>query len=259
MSATGTIRMATHERVTEVQLDNSTHRNAITLAMWDALLHFAENVAGDSNTRAIIVIGNETVFSAGADIGDFATERAPGHTRRYDDRVEAALRALERVPQPTIACIAGPCMGAGASLASSCDIRVAAEDAYFMVPSGRLGLGYDPRGIARLVRVFGDPAVRQLLLLADRYDARTAHTQGSVHRLVRPGRVLKEGRRLARSIAEHAPLTLRAAKATLTALAGTEDGSAEMWRLCEQADASADYLEGLDAFRHKRKPDFRGR
>ena len=259
MSPTGTIRISTHEDVAEVQLDNGVHKNAISSAMWNSILRFTETVSTDGATRAIIVVGNETVFSAGANIQDFATERVPGDTRRYDDLVETALRALERVPQPTIACIAGPCVGAGASLACSCDIRVAAEDAYFMVPAARLGLGYDPRGIARLVRVFGDPAVRQLLFLADRYEARAAHAQGAVHRLVPPGRALEEGRRIARRITRHAPLTLRAAKATLNALAAKEEGSEEIWRLCEKADASADYVEGQRAFQHKRKPAFQGR
>jgi enoyl-CoA hydratase len=259
MSPVGTIRVATYDGVTEIQLDNRAHKNAISFAMWNSILRFAKTVSTDGATRAIIVVGNETVFSAGADVQDFATERPPGNTRPYDDLVETALRALEQVPQTTIACIAGPCVGAGASLACSCDIRVAAEDAYFMVPAARLGLGYDPRGIARFVRVFGDPAVRQLLFLADRHAARAAHAQGSVHRLVPPGRVLEEGRHIARGITRHAPLTLRAAKAALNALAASEDGSKEIWNLCEKADASADYVEGLHAFQHKRRPDFQGR
>lgn len=258
MFPVGTIRVSKHDGVTELQLDNRAHKNAVSSAMWNSILRFAESVPTDPATRAIIVVGNETVFSAGADIDDFATERAPGNTRHYDDLVEKALRALERVPQTTIACIAGPCVGAGASLACSCDIRVAAEDAYFMVPAARLGLGYDPRGLARLVRVFGDSAVRQLMFLANRHAARAAHAQGSVHRLVPPGRVLEEGRRIARGITRHAPLTLRAAKAALNALAGSENGSEEIWRLCEKADASADYVEGQRAFQHKRRPHFQG-
>lgn len=259
MPQTGAIRIARRDRVTELHLENAARQNALSAAMWQGILDFATSAPADGDTRAIIVSGNESVFSAGADIQDFRAQRAPGNTRPYDDLVETALRALERVPQVTIACIAGPCVGAGASLACCCDIRVATEDAFFMVPAARLGLGYDPRGIARLLRVFGDATARRLLLLADRYSARAAHAQGSVHQLVPPGAVLDEGRRIARRIASHAPLTLRAAKATLNALAGREDGSEEMWRLCEQADQSTDYLEGQAAFQHKRKPDFKGR
>lgn len=258
MPATGEIHIFRGGGVAELRLDNPQHKNAISSKMWTSLFDFAEEVAGDATIRAVIVLGNETIFSSGADIEDFEAERAPGKTREYDDRVERALRALEAVPQPTIACIAGPCVGAGASLACSCDILVAAEDSYFMVPAARLGLGYDPRGIARLVRVFGESAARELLFLADRYEARAAHAHGSVHRLVRAGDVLKEGRRIARRIAGNAPLTMTAAKAALNALAGDNAGDEESWRLAEKADASSDYTEGQLAFRQKRKPNFRG-
>lgn len=257
MSGNGDIHIAKGGAVAELRLDNSQHQNAISSKMWDSLFHLAKAVATDRAIRTVILSGNEKIFSSGADIEDFEAERPPGNTREYDDRVERALQALEALPQPTIACIIGPCIGAGASLACSCDIRVAAEDSYFMVPAARLGLGYDPRGIARFLRVFGDSASRELLFLADRYEARAAHARGAVHRLVRAGDVLEEGRRIAHRIAQNAPLTMAAAKATLTALAENKKDE-ESWRLTEKADASRDYAEGQLAFRQKRRPDFRG-
>ena len=253
------IRVSTAEGVAELRLCGSDNRNALSSAMWNELRRFARSVVQDRAVRVILLAGDDTVFSSGANITEFAALRAPGATRAYDDRVESALRALEAVPQPTLACIAGPCIGAGASLASSCDIRIAAEDAYFMVPAARLGLGYDPRGIARFVRVFGDSAARGLLLGGQRCDAGTAYSQGAVHRLVAPGAVLEEGRRMARDMAGQAPLTVAAAKAALNALAASEAGGEAVRRLALEADASADYAEGLSAFREKRKPGFSGR
>ena len=259
VSASGDIRVTTVEGVAELRLHGSDNRNALSSAMWNELRRFAKSVARDRAVRVILLAGDDAVFSSGANITEFAALRAPGATRAYDDLVESALRALEAVPQPTVACIAGPCLGAGASLASSCDIRIAADDAYFMVPAARLALGYDPRGVARFVRVFGDSVARALLLGGQRCDARTAHSQGAVHRLVEPGAVLEEGRRMARDMAGQAPLTVAAAKAALNALAASEGGGEAVRRLALEADASADYAEGLSAFREKRKPRFSGR
>ena len=255
----GAIQVSTADGIAELRLCSEDSRNALSSAMWKDLRRFAKQVAHDGAVRAILLAGDEGVFSSGADIREFATLRAPGATRAYDDLVESALRALEAVPQPTVACVAGPCIGAGASLACACDLRIASEDAYFMVPAARLGLGYDPRGIARFVRVFGDSAVRGLILGGRRCHAPAAHARGAVHHLVKPGTVLEEGRRVARNIAGSAPLTLAAAKAALAVLAQGDGGAEALRRLALAADASADYAEGLSAFQAKRKPLFRGR
>lgn len=258
-SSAGSIHVSAADGVAELRLRSGDSRNALSAAMWTELRRFARTAARDHAVRVVLVAGDETVFSSGADIREFAALRAPGATRAYDDLVESALNALEAVPQPTVACVAGPCVGAGASLACACDLRVAAEEAYFMVPAARLGLGYDPRGIARFARVFGDSVARGLLLGAGRCDARTAEGCGAVHRVVRSGNVLEEGRRMARDMARNAPLTLAAAKAALTALTRYESDGEALRRLALEADASADYAEGLRAFKEKRKPEFRGR
>ncbi len=75
-------------------------------------------------------------------------------------------------------------MGAGASLAASCDLRIAADDAFFAVPAARLGLGYDPRGIKRCLRVFGTEATREMIFTAERLPARRAGELGVVSALV---------------------------------------------------------------------------
>ena len=135
-SAAGGIRVTTLEGVAELRLCSGDSRNALSSAMWTELRRFAKSVAGDRAVRVILLAGDETVFSSGADVREFAALRAPGATRAYDDLVESALRALEAVPQPTLACIAGPCVGAGASLACACDLRIA--DASRSASTGRV-------------------------------------------------------------------------------------------------------------------------
>lgn len=254
----GTIEIAREGPVARVTLVNPGKRNAISAPMWTALTAFASETAPDRSCRAVVVAGADGTFSAGADIGGFEAGRSGAGALAYDDLVEEAARALEAMPQVTIAAIAGPCMGAGATLAAACDFRVAEEGAFFAVPAARLGLGYDPRGIARFVRVFGDPGTRELLLLADRMAAGRAFELGAVHRLAEAGAALSAAAGLADVAASRAPLTLAAAKGALSEIAGRYQPSQAVRDLVDRADQSADYAEGRAAFAAKRSPSFTG-
>ena len=84
------------------------------------------------DVRAVVIRGDgDKAFSAGADIADFESARSgAANARAYDDLVEDSCQLIEAIARPTIAVIIGPCMGAGASLAASCDLRIAAENAF---------------------------------------------------------------------------------------------------------------------------------
>jgi enoyl-CoA hydratase/carnithine racemase len=229
--------------------------------MWSKIAAFAADVGGRKDVRVVIIRGDgEEMFSAGADISDFATARAgKGQARAYDDLVENTCKAIEAIPQPTIGLIFGGCMGAGSSVAASCDMRVAADDAFFAVPAARLGLGYDPRGIARFIRVFGAGATRQVLFTADRLPAARAHALGAVHVIAPKAEIEAQAIELSRKIAGNAPLTIKAAKAAIRALTTSNaDLLAEAQEFYAAADASADYAEGRKAFVEKRPPHFTG-
>lgn len=259
MSDNGDILIERQEAIVQLTLRNSGRRNALSVPMWQALAAFCDQAKQDRSLRAIIVTGSVEVFSAGADISGFEAGRRGASAKDFDDLVETTLAQFEELPQPVVAAICGPCMGAGASLACACDLRVCAADAFFAVPAARLGLGYDPRGIARVRRVFGDGITRELLLLAARIDARRAYELGVVHRIVEAGQVLQTARELAGQGVALAPLTQAAAKATLRDLGSHRPPSADLLALATAADASEDYAEGRAAFAEKRKPNFKGR
>jgi enoyl-CoA hydratase/carnithine racemase len=261
MSAPGGISIDTADGIATLRLVNPSRRNAISGVMWNKIADFAHDVGNLRNVRVVMIRGDgDDIFSAGADISDFATARnGEGNARAYDDLVENTCRAVEAIPQPTIALIFGGCMGAGSSLAASCDMRIAACDAFFVVPAARLGLGYDPRGIARFIRVFGAAATRQILFTADRLSAGRAYDIGAAHFVAPKGGVTGLAIEVAQKISSNAPLTIKAAKAAIRAL--TTDNPAlmaEAERLYVAADASADYAEGRKAFAEKRSPRFTG-
>lgn len=261
MTTSGDITVGIAEGIATLRLSNPARRNAVSTTMWRKIAAFADDVRGRTDVRAVIIRGDgDDIFSAGADISDFATARSgEGNARSYDDMVETTCQRIEAIPQPTIAMIYGPCMGAGSSVAASCDLRVAADDAFFAVPAARLGLGYDPRGVARFLRVFGGGATRQVLLTADRLPATRAHALGAVHVIAPKSEIAAHTGDLATRIAGNAPLTLKAAKSAIHALSVNDAAMlAEAERLYAAADASADYAEGRLAFAEKRPPRFTG-
>lgn len=244
------------------RLVNPRKRNALTLDMWGALQEFALSVSADEAVRAVLIAGGEDAFSAGADIDGFLGARdTRDRARLYDDRLDTACAAIEAIRQPTVAMLAGPVVGAGLALAASCDLRVAADSAYLMVPAARLGLGYDPRSIARLSLVFGPALAREIMLTGARVPAARAHAAGAIARLVPASELVATTHDFAAALARNAPLTMQAAKVALRAVdAGNEPTLLdEAWRLTDLADASEDYAEGRAAFAERRSPRFTGR
>lgn len=263
MSDTGQVLIEISGGIAALRLVNPKHRNAISVGMWQTLKAFAGQAGERSDIRVVTVQGGgHGPFSAGADISDFAASRdCAGSAIRYDDLVEEACQAFEAIPQPSIALIREHCIGAGASLAASCDLLAAEEDAFFAVPAARLGLGYDSRGIERLVRVFGLPCVRSLLYSAERLPAGRLHAAGALHLLAPRPEFDQAAARLVATVAANAPLTLKAAKQALRALTVERDAGllAQARELEAQANGSADYAEGRLAFAQRRPPRFQGR
>lgn len=257
----GSIAITIEQGIARLVLSNPDRRNAISCTMWQALAAFAAEARGRNDIRVAILRGEgEKAFSGGADISDFDAARSDASgAQGYDDFVEAACSAIEALACPTIALIHGACVGAGAALAASCDLRIASDDAFFAIPAARLGLGYDPRGMSRLLRAFGSQGTRQLFFTADRIGAQRAYEMDALDQLSTKDGVDDAAEKLARRIAENAPLTLKAAKLGVRAAeSGAHALLAEARKATAQANASADYREGRLAFAEKRAPRFSG-
>jgi enoyl-CoA hydratase len=257
----GDIGIEVADGIATVRLRNPARRNAMSTAMWQQLDAAARDLGARRDVRVVLIRGDgDKAFSAGADISGFENARSGSdNARAYDDLVENTCLAIEAIPQPTLAVVIGACMGAGVSIAASCDLRIAAEDAFFAVPAARLGLGYDPRGVKRCVQVYGADATRELLFTADRLPASRLHALGAVSTLVAAAGIERAAADLAGRIAANAPLTVTAAKLAVRGHALQDDRIlAQADKLYAAADASADYAEGRRAFAEKRKPRFTG-
>lgn len=259
--ASGDVSVSIEGGIARLVLSNPERRNAISSGMWRALSAFAADAGRRADVRVALIRGEGVLaFSGGADISDFSAARSDASgAQTYDELVEAACAAMEGLSFPTVAIVHGACVGAGAALAACCDIRVASEEAFLAIPAARLGLGYDPRGVARLVRAYGSHAARQLFFTAERLPARRAFEMGAVDHLAPAEEVDALSEKIAARIAENAPLTLKAAKLSIRAAEGAGGGLFnEARHLTQQANASADYREGRLAFAEKRAPRFTG-
>jgi len=263
MTKTGTIELAQHGELSVLVLSNEPRNNAVSESMWRDMHRLFETLAGDEALRVLILRGRgERAFSAGADISEFSEKRAaPEATRAYDELVERACRKLEALPVPTLAMIHGYCIGGGLSLAAACDLRVCDTRASFALPAARLGLGYDARGIARLMALVGPAYAREILFTGERMPAERALAMGLVHHATAPEELEGLAHRLAERIRRNAPLSVRAMKACLREL-GRGAGEPDLERCrewVERCNRSEDYAEGRAAFAEKREPRFRGR
>jgi enoyl-CoA hydratase len=234
--------------------------NAMTWAMYDALVDACDRVAAAPELRVLVIRAAGGVFCTGTDISQFAAFATREDGLEYERRLESSVARLERVPIPTIAQVEGIAAGAGCAIALACDLRVCSPAARFGVPIARtLGNGLSFENCARLVEHFGIARTRTMLITGGFADATEAAASGVVTRLAEPADVERAVDELAATITRNAPLTMRAAKKALGRLAahGRAEGG-DIADLVADCYASADFREGVSAFLSKRPPTFTG-
>jgi enoyl-CoA hydratase len=238
------------ERRGDVQLitiNRPRRRNALDAEAVEAL-HQAIDAAAESAPRVLVLTGTDGHFCAGADI---TTTEDPDYTVG----LRHMLDALVGLRFPTVAAIAGSCMGLGVQLALSVDLRVASEDARFAVPVARLGLLTDHQTLQRLTLAVGWGMARSMVLAGDVLNFDDAWRLGLVQRRGD----LDDALAWAADMATLAPLSQAGAKLGLDLL---EKPVADHPRYREAflaAWASEDLAEGRAAFAERRTPTFRGR
>ncbi len=246
-----------------VTFSNEAKRNAISLEMWQQLPAIMQGFADDPAIAAVVMRGaGEKSFVSGADISQFDAKRSNAEAAaQYSAIGDAGRAALSGFAKPLIAMIHGFCLGGGLGIAMMADLRFAASDSRFGIPAANLGIAYSTDPVRRLLALVGPSVAKDILFSARRLDAAEALSVGLISRVVPPGELAAAVQDYAATLAEKAPLSIRASKAIVNELtkpeAAQDAGVIAGWvKTCFD---SADYAEGRKAFTEKRKPVFTGR
>jgi enoyl-CoA hydratase len=236
-------------------------RNALTFEMYERTAEICSEVGKDDKVKVLVMTGaGEKAFAAGTDISLFRSFSTPQDALQYEARGDRVSTAIESCPIPTIAAIAGACTGGGAGIAACCDLRIATADARFGFPISRtLGNCLSMSNYARLYALLGPAKVKDIIFTARLIEAEEGKAIGLYGEILPDAAALRRrAEELARTIAGHAPLTLRATKEAMRRISGK-------LRLEEDKDLilmcymSEDFREGMEAFLGKRTPQWKGK
>ena len=166
----------------------------------------------------VVITGGERVFSAGADVTEFA-DLDPAAIMAYYRQTGDFVERVADLPQPTIAAISGYCLGGGFELALACDFRIADETAVFGLPEVALGIVPSFGGTYRLTRLLGAARAKELVLLRERIDAAEALRLGAVTEVVGAGEALGRALEHASRLASLPSLAVGIAKRAVDTMA----------------------------------------
>ena len=235
--------------------------NALDNATLGALRDRLDELAGDPDTRVVVVTGaGDKAFIAGADIM-YMQALEPLEARRWGELGHACGSLLETMPKPTIAAIDGFALGGGCELALACDLRYASTRSRLGQPEINLGIIPGWGGTQRLARVCGLGFAKELVLTGRLVDAEEAGARGLVNGVFEPDELMGGVLEVATGLAAKSPVALAAAKeATNRALqGGHRENLEDEATLFAFLFSTEDQKEGMAAFIDKRTPEFRGR
>ena len=251
------IKTTETEGILEITIDRATKKNALTLAMYDALAAALARATADLAIRVVLVrggVGEGANFTSGNDLNDFMRAPPTGD----ESPVARFLEALRTFDKPLVAAVAGHAIGIGTTMLFHCDLVYAAEDARFQLPFVNLALVPEAASSFLLPRLVGHARAAELLFFGEPFDAKAAREFGIVNAVVPRDALLPEARKRAQLLATKPPVALRETKRLMKQPLADEtkarmraEGAVFVQRL-----ASPELAEAITAFFEKRPPKF---
>jgi enoyl-CoA hydratase len=254
-----------------ITLNRPDKRNAINVAVWEALNKAISQAREDAEARVILLNGAGKSFCTGLELSPdndivplITGDPNASQKMRFYRLLKRLLQIhsdLERLSTPTIAVIHGHCLGAGLELVLCCDIRLCSSDAIFALPEARLAIITDVGGLQRLPKVVGQGHAREIAFRGHRFDAERARTINLVNEVFPDKETLDlKALEMAQEIAANPPLAVQGAKDVFLFNDGVSTAKAMEYNAARSSMImpSEDLLEAMSAYLQKREGQFKG-
>jgi enoyl-CoA hydratase/carnithine racemase len=249
------------DAVAVLKLNRPEVMNSFNFAMLRELRGKVEGLHWDRQVRVVIITGSgDKAFCAGADLKERAS-LGEDQVREFIFTIRNLFTFIEFMSKPVIAAVNGIALGGGTELALACDLRIASENATMGLTETRLAIIPGAGGTQRLPRLVGRGKAKELIFTGRRVDAKEAFEIGLVNKVAPAEKLLDECLQMAAMICEAGPVAIGQAKYAINY--GSEvdlhTGLAIESNAYWVTIPTEDRLEGLAAFREKRKPVYKGR
>ncbi|MBK1615661.1 enoyl-CoA hydratase [Rubrivivax gelatinosus] len=252
------IKTATLAGVATIEIARPEKKNALTIAMYEAMAAALEAAAADNAVRAVLITGQPGIFTSGNDIEDFMARPPAEGPDAMESPVFRFMRALLNCDKPVVAAVTGAAIGIGTTMLLHCDFVYVSDEARLAMPFTGLGLVPEFASSLLVPQLMGQARAAEKLLLGDAFTPEQAVECGIANAVLPAGEVVAHARRVAERFNALPPGAVRESKQLLrgpTRAKVLEAMRTEGERFTRRL-RSPEAMEAFQAFFQKRKPDF---